>query len=521
MESKLNAFDDRLKFSPQLFASMTEGFLLQNQEGKITYFNDATLKILGLTSSELLGVTSVDPMWRTIHEDGSPFPGTEHPASIALQTGVAVEATTMGIYRKNGDLRWISINASPIYSDTSDQKIKPANEAPSGVVVTFKDITDLKETEKALRKVSERFELVQSTLQFGVWDWDYVNNKLEWDEFQYKLYGIPKEKFFGAYEAFASTLQGDEGARVQAELQACFDAQKDFKSTFHTINQSTGEKTIIGAAAKCFYDEAGKIQRLVGANWDITEQNRNEEKLIQASKMSSLGEMAGGIAHEINNPLTIIQGMAFILGKLAESDSPDKNKKIAELSDRIGVTVQRIAKIIQALRVFSRNSDEDPSEVVSVNKIVLNTLELCQERFKIHNIELRLNPISEGSIRGHGAGLSQCLLNLLNNAHDAVFGSENPWIEVKTEINKQQICISVTDSGKGISKTIADRMFAPFFTTKPIGAGTGLGLSITKGIIEKHGGTIFLDQESPNTCFKIQLPLFIDPQEAADAIKSK
>ncbi len=483
---------DRLAFSDELFHRMTEGFVLQNHKGEITYFNDATLKILGLTQEELLGVKSTDTMWRTIREDGTPFPGEEHPASVALKTRTSVSEVRMGIYLKSDELRWITINASP---------------TTEGVIVTFRDITQLKNSETQLRKVSERFEFVQSTLKFGIWDWDYVNNKLEWDDFQYKLYGIPKEKFLGAYEAFESTLRGDEGPRVTAELQATFERQGDFATSFNSLNQTTGAPTTIGAAAKCFYNAEGKIQRLVGANWDITEQKRNEEKLIQASKMSSLGEMASGIAHEINNPLTIIQGMAFIIGRLSESEHPEKKEKIAELTAKIGNTVQRIAKIIQALRTFSRNDEADPEDKISVQQVVDETLELCQERMKSHNIELRLPPIPNATILGHGAGLSQCLLNLLNNAHDAILDSESPWIEIKVESDDKNVRIKITDSGNGIPKSVAESLFTPFFTTKAIGSGTGLGLSITKGIIEKHKGTISLDRSCPNTCFVIELPL--------------
>lgn len=485
--------EDRLVLSKELFHRMTEGFVLQNQSGEIVYFNDAALAILGLTKEELLGVKSTDPMWRTIREDGSAFPGEDHPASVALRTKASVSEVRMGVQRKDGTLKWIAINASP----TSD-----------GVIVTFRDITSLKESESNFKRISERFEFVQSTLKFGVWDWDYVNNKLEWDDFQYKLFGIPKEKFTGAYEAFASTLQGEEGTRVSNELQAAFEKQTDFQSSFHSVNQTTGEPKIIGAAAKCFYNAEGKIQRLVGANWDITEQKLSEAKLIQASKMSSLGEMASGIAHEINNPLTIIQGLAFIVGKLSESEHPEKKQKIAELTTKIGTTVQRIAKIIQALRTFSRNDDADPEDKLSISAVIQETLELCQERMKSHNIELKVHAIPDVIILGHSASLSQCFLNLLNNAHDAILDSESPWIEIKAELKPDLISIRITDSGRGISQEVADRLFTPFFTTKAIGSGTGLGLSITKGIIEKHKGKISLDRSVANTCFVIEIPVF-------------
>lgn len=214
--------------------------------------------------------------------------------------------------------------------------------------------------------------------------------------------------------------------------------------------------------------------------------------------------MAGSIAHEINNPLTIIRGRSkqalTQLGTSPESDGIRKDlTKIVE-------TVDRIARIIRGLRTFARNAENDPMSQVSVSAIIDNTLALCQERFKKHGIELKIYPVPEATITCREVQISQVLLNLLGNAFDAVTGLPVPWVSVTVKDLSNRVRIEVRDSGRGVSPENIDRIMEPFFTTKPVGAGTGLGLSISKGIVEDHHGSLFLDTSSSSTCFVFELP---------------
>jgi PAS domain S-box-containing protein len=252
---------------------------------------------------------------------------------------------------------------------------------------------------------------------------------------------------------------------------------------------------------------------IISIGQDIGEKKRQDEmikdqqaRMISSAKLSSLGEMASGIAHEINNPLAIIKGKAYhILKKL---DSGEVN--IEFLSKEISKIEQnslRIVKIIKGLRTFSRHGEGDPFQVVTFKSLLDDVLELCYERFKYQGVLLKTSGDLDAELLCQETQLAQVLLNLINNAYDAVSTFTEPWVEVKVQKNEETVRISVTDSGHGISAEIAEKIMQPFFTTKEVGVGTGLGLSISKGIVEMHNGKFYLDQNCPNTSFVINLPI--------------
>ena len=235
---------------------------------------------------------------------------------------------------------------------------------------------------------------------------------------------------------------------------------------------------------------------------------QSKAQLINSSKMASLGEMASGMAHEINNPLTIILGKIKIITMMMEEsglNSPIINEEMKKMQS----TTERIGKIVKGLRSFSRASESDPFELVPVDAIVQETLDLCLEKFKAKGINVKVGSVPDLMLNCRPSQISQVLLNLLNNAHDALGNSSqnNCWIKVEFGIKPgNHMEISVMDSGLGISREISDKIMEPFFTTKGVGKGTGLGLSIAKGIIEDHGGKIWYDQTSSHTRFVIELP---------------
>ena len=230
--------------------------------------------------------------------------------------------------------------------------------------------------------------------------------------------------------------------------------------------------------------------------------------VAQASKMASLGEMASGIAHEINNPLAIISGKASQMITLIDSGraTPELLKAAAL---KINATAMRIAKIISGLRSFSRDTNADPLIPVPARTIIDNTLELSTERFKFGGVNLEIVGSTDAMLNCREAEISQVVLNLLNNAYDAVINSPEKWVKVVISEGDNQVFIKVMDSGSGIPPEIVEKIMMPFYTTKPIGQGTGLGLSISKGIIESHGGKFYLDSQIKNTTFVISLPKFI------------
>lgn len=235
---------------------------------------------------------------------------------------------------------------------------------------------------------------------------------------------------------------------------------------------------------------------------------QQELQIIQASRLASLGEMAAGVAHEINNPLAILSASAKILNKLANKDDLDRGL-IFEIVEDINHTVKRIAQIVGAMRNLSRESRNFEKRSVKLQVILDEVISLCENRFKTSSVELRLKispDLLEKYISCDQVQFSQVLVNLLNNSYDAVNGLRESWVEIGFIGNHETHSLTITDSGNGIPESVFKKIFDPFFTSKELGKGTGLGLSISKTIMEKHGGSIAVDRAHPHTRFVLTLP---------------
>lgn len=231
-----------------------------------------------------------------------------------------------------------------------------------------------------------------------------------------------------------------------------------------------------------------------------------EVTLVTSSKFATLGEMAGSIAHEINNPLAIIKGTATQISSCLKK-TPIDTALVSEKASKIEKTVDRIAKIVYGLRTYSRDGSSDPFMPVPIFELIKDTVSLCEEKFKLASTQLEVKPIDAYLVcEGRAIELSQVLLNLLNNACDAVGELNEKWVRISALDGGNSVIIRVEDSGSGILKEHIEKLFQPFYTTKEIGKGTGLGLSISLGIIKSHNGTIKVDSAAANTCFVVELP---------------
>lgn len=237
--------------------------------------------------------------------------------------------------------------------------------------------------------------------------------------------------------------------------------------------------------------------------------DEHRSKSITAAKLAALGEMAAGVAHEINNPLTIISGKVSQMENMIQDGSADRVYLLTS-TEVLKRTVQRIARIIQGLRAFSRDGASDPLEYAKIGVILDNAMDLCRERFKKAGVALTVIPenyaTSELGLDCRPVQISQVVLNLLINAFDAVQDRAEKWVRIEIEDAARTVRISVNDSGEGVPAEIRDKIMQPFFTTKQIDRATGLGLSVASGVVQDHGGTIFLDTESPHTKFVVELP---------------
>lgn len=245
-------------------------------------------------------------------------------------------------------------------------------------------------------------------------------------------------------------------------------------------------------------DEEGRVQEFVSIRHDITDRKMTELQLIQSSKLASLGQMSAGIAHEINNPLAIILGAVSLLPKFA--DDPDKFKQKIQLVEKSG---ERISKIIQGLRKFSRTADGVTFEWHSLAKIARESLVLIDAKAKLNSVSVALDIASEASVYCNEVEIEQVLVNLVGNSIDAIKGCNEKWVRVHIFERDAFIVLRVIDSGFGIPAQVRDKIFDPFFTTKGIGEGTGLGLSISKGILDEHGAGIEVLADAVNTCFEV------------------
>jgi C4-dicarboxylate-specific signal transduction histidine kinase len=240
-----------------------------------------------------------------------------------------------------------------------------------------------------------------------------------------------------------------------------------------------------------------------------TEQVLEEQssKMVSNAKMAALGEMSAGIAHEINNPLTIMVGFVQRIKKRIATLATSDNKQDLEDLSKIESAAQRISKIVMGLKNFSRSGLNEPKSNSRFLEIMNDTLDLSRERIANAGIELRYKEHDNVVINCRPHQIVQVLLNLINNAYDAVVNDENAWIDVSYEVKDARLIVKVTDSGRGIPKEIAARIMQPFYTTKVVGKGTGLGLSISKGLVEDHNGTLTYNSISANTQFVLDFPV--------------
>jgi histidine kinase len=249
---------------------------------------------------------------------------------------------------------------------------------------------------------------------------------------------------------------------------------------------------------------------------DITKRLETEQQLIQASKMATLGEMATGVAHELNQPLSVIKTASSFSLKKINKNEPIAAEVLFKILTKIDSNVDRAAKIINHMRQFARKSELDLGKV-QVNDILEKAFEIFSQQLKVRGIEViwcidkKLPKINADPGR-----LEQVFINLLLNARDAI---EEQWdhqdpkvgekkITLKTACDARNVICEVCDTGKGVPESIADKIFEPFFTTKEVGKGTGLGLSISYGIVKDCGGSIQVVPNRPEgACFILTFPL--------------
>jgi PAS domain S-box-containing protein len=470
---------------------------VKDRDGKLLLTNRAFANFLGKESSELLGTVDRDYLPPDLVSQSL------ESDRITIENKVPAEYEQQGHY-PDGE-RYFKTTKFPL--------IDPDNYVYAICGMTF-DETERRKMNETLRESTERFRQMAENVGEVFWLVSRNGFKVEYISPAFeKIWGFSPDQIIRAPQTLLDTIDSDDRKLLHHPF-AEFEKRGKLDAQFR-ITRPDGTRRWIWNRSFGIYDEAGNLQKLCGVATDITRQKQAElllesqkSQMLATAKMSALGEMAAGIAHEVNNPLTIINLLSTQLRERIKHGNPVSNDDLIDRLTRIEKTTERIARIVNGLRTFSRDGTADPIQEAKLDMIVTDTLNLCTERFKGHSVHLSITEIPNSlSIECRPIQISQVLLNLLNNAFDAVSTSLGErWVRMEIINYDHVVQIKVIDSGTGVRPEAVTRLFQPFFTTKEAGKGTGLGLSISRGIVEDHAGSITLDTKAKNTCFVVELP---------------
>lgn len=363
------------------------------------------------------------------------------------------------------------------------------------------------------QKIQERLELAQKAGKTGTFEWNVQTNKVSWTAEVEALYGLAPGSFDGDYSDWIQALHPDDRPRIEQELQQAIENQHGLDTEFRILHPS-GSTHWIAVKSSLFY-EGGQPSRMLGIHIDITEKKQLEAQFLRAQRLESLGTLAGGIAHDLNNILTPILAVVQLL-PLKIPDLDEQNRHLLQTAE---ASARRGADLVKQILTFARGV-EGRRVALQMNYLLLEVKQIIEQTLP-KSIAITTDTSSDlWMISGDTTQLHQVLMNLCVNARDAMpeggtltLKSENLTIDEQyarmhlDAVAGSYVMISVSDTGTGISPEHLHRIFDPFFTTKEIGKGTGLGLSALLGIVKSHGGFVDVHSEvSKGSEFKIFLP---------------
>lgn len=483
-----------------LFEGMGEGVVVQNTAGNIIGFNGAAERILGLSKSQLIGLTSMDPRWRALRPNGAPFPGEEHPAMITLRTGEPMRDVVMRVQRPAGDEVWLGVNS---------QLIEPVEAGERVVVTTFRDITGETLSQRAISTERAFLATILEAIPDAavlVFDADLVVRE---------AFGSESSTVGGVLERIDAWVPAAQRPRFAELASRCWggaEARMDL-----TVGERRLDVTFVP-----FRDASGVITRGLAFVYDVTERTNMRERLTRQERLVTTGTLAAGVGHEINNPLAyVLSNLEFALEEvrtMAGGSPSGRLQSIVEVLEEAEEGAQRIRKIVRGLRAFSR--EEGSSRPIDVESALRLSVNMAMHELRL-KAQVRSELAAVPKVLGDEARLAQVFVNLLVNAAQAFVTSdpEANHIVVRTRHDPAAnvVVVEIADNGPGIPAEVLPRIFDPFFTTKPVGVGTGLGLSISHSLVTGLGGELTCDTEvGRGTTFRVTLPVAtVDPLEGS------
>ncbi len=431
------------------------------------------------------------------------------PASLELATNTLMKELEIEAAGNSDPNRLIRLELEAIHKDgytvwgeTTLSFLRDSSGSPIGILGITRDISERRKTEEALRLSEEKFRNVFETSRDLLYIATIDGKMLEYSKSAKELLGYTDEELLkmNIQDHYAYPEERDKFVRKILDEGYLENYELKLKKKNGALID-----TLITAAIR--RDASGTVIGLQGAVKDITRMKRLEQQLLQSEKLSGLGTMISGVAHELNNPLTVIMGNTELM-LLDKSISLKDNKSLRIIFKES----ERAAKIVSGLLTFAREHRPE-RRTIKVNDIIEESYRLREYNLMTNNVEviLSLSP-DVPPILADPYQLQQVFTNIIHNARDALMEKGGGTLTMRSFCRDKTISIEFEDNGPGITKENMKKIFDPFFTTKDVGKGTGLGLSMAYGIINEHGGTIEAESVAGNgAIFRVELPVITGP----------
>ncbi len=483
-----------------LFETANELIITTDAEGWVLRLNKEVEKLSGYSKKELVGQSILTIAYP---EDTPKYIQFWKDILSGLDPHYELRATSA---KKDGGIRYLLASGSAIRKDGNIVEIQ----------YNAKDITEEKQVEEKLRQSEEKYRTILENITDGYYEVDLVGNFTFFNDSYCRMLGYSKNEMMGMNDV--QYTDKENARKVYQAFNKVYTTRKPAVGIDWEFIRKDGTKGFIEASASLIRDTRGKPIGFRGVARDITERkqmeaerNELEKKAQLATRLGVIGEMASGIVHEINNPLTSVIGFTEML---AQKELPEDAKEYVRIINSEG---KRVASIASRLLNFSRHQNPG-TEYTNINKLIEATLELQQYEMTSGNIKIttKLDPHLPRTMADPGQ-MQQVFLNILLNARTAMrLAHGGGKLLINTKAMDNTIQISFKDDGPGIAKKNLQRIFDPFFTTRKSGEGTGLGLSICQNIIATHDGTIYARSKlGKGATFIIKLPVVARQRKTA------